>query len=115
MQGVWATVLLGGAAFAAQAYEAIIDFFAFTSSVFNISTFIAVWLLRRKYPDAARPYRARGYPVTLIIVLIIQIWFCITTLITAFVPSVLGALLTSSGLLFYYRHRLRSFLQGLRV
>jgi basic amino acid/polyamine antiporter, APA family len=114
MQGVWATVLLGGAAFAAQAYEAIIDFFAFTSSVFNISTFIAVWLLRRKYPDAARPYRARGYPVTLIIVLIIQIWFCITTLITAFVPSVLGALLTSSGLIFYYRHRLRSFLQGLR-
>lgn len=109
-QALWATVLLGGAAFAAQAYEAIIDFFAFTSSVFNISTFVAVWLLRNKYPDAPRPYRAPGYPITLIIVLIIQIWFCITTLITAFVPSILGALLTSSGLLFYYRQRLRSWL-----
>lgn len=115
MQGIWATVLLGGAAFAAQAYEAIIDFFAFTSSVFNVSTFVAVWLLRRKYPDAPRPYRARGYPTTLIIVLVIQIWFCITTLITAFVPSILGALLTSSGLLFYYRHSLRGLLKGLRV
>lgn len=113
LQGIWATVLLGGSAFAAHAYEAIIDFFTFTSSVFNISTFFAVWLLRKKYPDAPRPYRAQGYPITLIIVLIIQIWFCITTLITAFVPSTFGALLTSSGLLFYYRHRLQSFLKGL--
>jgi len=113
-QGIWATVLLGGAAFASSVYETIIDFFAFTSSVFNISTFIAVWLLRRKYPDARRPYHAPGYPGTLIVVLIIQIWFCITTLVTAFVPSMLGALLTSSGLLFYYRHGLRSFLSGCR-
>lgn len=114
IQALWATILLGGAAFAAQAYEAIIDFFAFTSSVFNISTFLAVWLLRRKYPDAYRPYRTPGYPVTLALVLIIQVWFCLATLITAFVPSMLGALLTSSGLLFYHRHRLQSFLQELR-
>jgi len=115
MQGIWATVLLVGAAFAAQTYEAIIDFFAFTSSLFNISTFIAVWLLRRKYPDAPRPYRAPGYPLTLIIVLIIQIWFCVTTLLTAFIPSMLGVLLTSSGLLFYYRNKLRSLFHRYRV
>jgi basic amino acid/polyamine antiporter, APA family len=115
IQGIWATVLLVGAAFAAKAYEAIIDFFAFTSSVFNIFTFIAVWLLRRKYPDALRPYRAPGYPTTLIIVLIIQIWFCVTTLITAFVPSMFGVLLTSSGLLFYYRNSLRGFFHKFRA
>lgn len=102
-QGFWATVLLIGAGFAEHAYAIIIDFFSFTSTVFNISTFAAVWVLRRKYPDIQRPYRAIGYPYTLVIVLIIQIWFLITTLITAFIPSLLGILLTCSGLLYYYQ------------
>lgn len=106
MQGCWATVLLIAAAFAAHAYETIIDFFSFTSSIFNISTFAAVWVLRKKYPDAPRYYKAWGYPVTLILVLIIQVWFMITTLITAFIPSLAGLLLTSSGLLFYYRKQI---------
>ncbi len=103
IQAAWATVLLLGASFAESAYEAIIDFFSFTSTVFNIMTFAAVWVLRRKFPDVARPYRAWCYPVTLSVVLIIQVWFLCTTLITAFLPSLLGAFLTSTGLLYYYR------------
>ncbi len=104
VQGFWASVLLLGAGFAEHAYETIIDFFSFTSSIFNVSTFAAVWVLRRKYPDIKRYYRAWGYPYTLIIVLIIQIWFMVTTLITAFIPSLCGILLTSTGLIYYYRH-----------
>ncbi|MDZ7332024.1 MAG: amino acid permease, partial [candidate division KSB1 bacterium] len=72
-QALWATVLLMGAAFAGRAYETIIDFFSFTSSIFNVSTFAAVFILRKKYPNAPRPYRVWGYPFTLIIVLIIQL------------------------------------------
>jgi basic amino acid/polyamine antiporter, APA family len=106
-QGIWATVLLFAAGFAAHAYETIIDFFSFTSSIFNISTFAAVYILRKKYPDAPRYYKAWGYPVTLILVLIIQVWFMITTLITAFVPSLVGIGLTCTGLLYYYRNALR--------
>jgi len=102
-QGMWASILLLAAAFAEHAYETIIDYFSFTSSVFNISTFAAVWVLRRKYPNAPRPYKVWGYPYTLIIVLVIQIWFMLTTLITAFWPSLLGAVLTLSGLFYYYR------------
>ncbi len=108
-QGIWATVLLMGASFAESAYEAMIDFFSFTSTVFNIMTFAAVWVLRKKFPDIARPYRAWGYPVTLFLVLTIQIWFLITTLITAFVPSMIGAALTSTGLLYYYRTEIAGF------
>ncbi|MDZ7261885.1 MAG: amino acid permease [candidate division KSB1 bacterium] len=103
VQGIWASLLLMGAAFAEHAYETIIDFFSFTSSVFNVSTFAAVWILRRKYPNAPRPYRIWGYPVTLIIVLLIQVWFMITTLMTAFIPSLLGMVLTLTGLIYYYR------------
>jgi len=112
VQGFWASILLMGAAFAEHAYETIIDFFSFTSSIFNISTFVAVWVLRKKYPNAPRPYRTWGYPVTLIIVLAIQIWFMITTLITAFLPSLLGIALTSTGLLYYYRDRIKHLFTG---
>jgi len=108
-QGLWATVLLMGAALAESAYEAMIDFFSFTSTVFNIMTFASVWILRKKFPDIHRPYRAWGYPVTLFLVLAIQVWFMITTLITAFVPSMIGAALTCTGLLFYYRKEIAGF------
>ncbi len=105
-QAAWASVLLGGAALAGRAYETVIDFFSFTSAVFNVSTFAAVWVLRRRMPDAPRPWRVVGYPATLVAVLVIQIWFMVTTAITAPVPSVLGAALTASGLLWYYREQL---------
>lgn len=110
LQAFWATVLLIGAAFAARVYETIIDFFSFTSSIFNISTFVAVWVLRRKYPEVPRTFRAWGYPVSLIIVLVIQIWFMATTLITAFIPSLCGILLTATGLIYYYRNEIRKAL-----
>jgi amino acid transporter len=108
VQGAWATVLLLGAAFAESAYEAMIDFFSFTSTVFNIMTFASVWVLRKKFPDIHRPYKAWGYPLTLFLVLTIQIWFLITTLITAFLPSMIGAALTCSGLIYYFRDDIRN-------
>lgn len=101
-QGIWASVLLFGASFSGKMYETIIDYFSFTSAVFNISTFAAVFVLRRKYPDAPRPYRAWFYPWSLILVLLIQIWFAWTTLRTAFLPSLAGIGLTLTGLVYYY-------------
>jgi amino acid transporter len=112
-QGLWATVLLVAAGFAEHAYETIIDFFSFTSSIFNVSTFAAVWVLRKKFPDAPRSYKAWGYPWTLYIVLLIQFWFMITTLITAFIPSIVGILLTCTGFVFYYRQEIGNKLWGI--
>ena len=100
-QGLWATVLLVVAGLAGRAYETVIDFFAFTSAIFNLSTFIAVWVLRRKMPHASRPFRVPGWPVTLIVVLVIQAAFMVVTLITAPIPSLLGVALTATGLVWY--------------
>lgn len=104
-QAFWATVLIIFAGFAESAYETVIDFFSFTSSIFNVLTLFALYVLRKKYPDMARPYRAWGYPYTLIIVLLIYIAFMIITLITAFWPSMIGIVLTLTGLLFYSKFR----------
>lgn len=100
-QAVWATVLILFASMAESAYEAVIDFFSFTSSIFNILTFSAVFVLRKKYPDADRPYKIWAYPFPLVIVLLIHIAFMAGTLITAFYPSLIGIILTSTGLIYY--------------
>lgn len=100
-QALWATVLLVVAGLAGRAYETVIDFFAFTSSIFNLSTFIAVWVLRRRMPHASRPFRVPGWPVTLVVVLVIQAAFMVVTLITAPIPSLLGLALTATGLVWY--------------
>ncbi len=107
-QAVWASVLLLSFTAAAKLfhttslYSMLIRFFSFTSAVFNTSTFLAVWILRKKYPDVPRPYRVWGYPYTLILVLLIQATFMLITLYDAPGPSLLGIVLTLSGLLYYY-------------
>ena len=115
VQGIWATVLLFGAAFAERMYEAIIDYFSFTSSVFNVLTFVAVWVLREKFPHVPRPFKIWGYPLTLLIVIVIQIAFMVVTLISAFLPSMLGVMLTSTGLIYYYRNPIKKVIQKWRL
>ncbi|MBC8052412.1 MAG: amino acid permease [Sphingobacteriaceae bacterium] len=101
-QAAWAAVLILCATFAESAYEAVIDYFSFTSAVFNVLTFASVYVLRKKYPDVLRPYKTWGYPLTLILVLLIQGTFMVVTLVTAFFPSLLGIALTMSGLIYYH-------------
>lgn len=110
-QAIWATVLILFAMSAKDAYSTIIDFFSFTSTIFNISTFLAVPVLRKKYPNVNRQYRAWGYPFTLIIILTIYTIFAVITLYDAFLPSISGVLLTLTGLIYYYRE---SIFKGLR-
>ena len=50
--------------------------------------------------------------MTLIVVLAIYVWFMIVTLITAPIPSLLGVLLTSTGLIYYYRAAIASWFRG---
>ena len=106
-QALWATVLLVVAGLAGRAYETVIDFFAFTSAIFNLSTFVAVWVLRRKLPTCRARSACRAGPWTLVVVLVIQAAFMVVTLVTAPLPSLLGVALTASGLVWYRWGRAR--------
>jgi amino acid transporter len=101
-QALWASVLLLVAGMAANTYERIIDFFSATGTIFNIMTFVSIAVLRKKYPDLHRPYRAWLYPFSLWVIVGIYVAFFILTLITAFIPSLMGILLTSTGLIYYF-------------
>jgi APA family basic amino acid/polyamine antiporter len=44
-------------------YSDLLDYVVFTVLLFYILTILSVFILRRKYPDRERPYKAPGYPV----------------------------------------------------
>ena len=110
-QGVWATVLLCCSIASAyfqtglnsnNTYETIIDFFSATSTIFNLLTFGSIFVLRKKWPNKRRPYKALFYPWSMIIVISLYFSFLVITLITAFIPSIIGFILTLSGTFYYY-------------
>jgi basic amino acid/polyamine antiporter, APA family len=58
VQAIWACMLcLSGT------YGDLLDYVIFAALVFYILTIAGVFVLRRKKPDAVRPYKAWGYPV----------------------------------------------------
>ena len=110
-QGFWATVLLifailttfyQSGAEGNNTYEIIIDFFSATGTIFNILTFASIMVLRKKWPDKNRPYRALLYPWSMIVVIVLYCVFLLITLITAFIPSLIGLALTATGSIYYY-------------
>ncbi|HUX93179.1 MAG TPA: amino acid permease, partial [Ignavibacteriaceae bacterium] len=58
VQAVWASLLcLSGT------YGDLLDYVIFAVLIFYILTIAGIFLLRKKRPDAERPYKAWGYPV----------------------------------------------------
>lgn len=58
LQGVWSIVLLFSGT-----YGDLLDYTIFAALLFYVLTVIGLFVLRRKQPDAERPYRAFGYPL----------------------------------------------------
>jgi APA family basic amino acid/polyamine antiporter len=58
IQGIWASLLcLSGT------YGDLLDYVIFSVLVFYVLTVIGIFILRKKRPDAERPYKALGYPI----------------------------------------------------
>ncbi len=58
-----------------RTFSKIIDALAFFFVANYTMSFISVFVLRRREPDAPRPYRAWGYPFTTLLTLVISILF----------------------------------------
>lgn len=74
VQAIWASVLcLSGA------YNDLLGYVMFAVMLFYFLTILAIFILRRKMPDAPRPYKAFGYPFVpamylLLITIISVLW-----------------------------------------
>ena len=67
----------------------------------------AVWALRRKAPDAPRPYRMWGYPYTVWAFLIVSAWYMADALVTQPKPSLMAFVVCAAGIPFYVYWRTR--------
>ncbi len=83
-------------------FDQLTDMLIFASFIFYGSTTLGVFILRKKMPDAPRPYKAWGYPL----VPAIFILFCVALLITTFASkpreAMMGLVLMFSGVPFYF-------------
>jgi APA family basic amino acid/polyamine antiporter len=76
VQGLWATALcLTGK------YGDLLDYVIFAVLLFYLLTIVGLFRLRRRQPDAERPYRAFGYPVLPALYILVSGAICVDLLI----------------------------------
>jgi basic amino acid/polyamine antiporter, APA family len=103
VQGLWAGVLI-----LTGSYETLFSYTMISAWVFYTLSVMAVWVLRRKMPDAPRPYKMWGYPVTLWLFVIVSIWFMVDALINQPRTSLIALGISAAGIPFYFIWRRRS-------
>jgi len=86
-------------------FEELYSLFVFAVWIFFALTAIAVLRLRRTEPELSRPYRAWGYPWTVVIFLVAAIALTINLWMDQPVRSSLGLLVIMAGVPFFYRWR----------
>lgn len=113
LQFGWTTVLIFSGTF-----DMLTDMLIFISWAFYGLGAYGVFVLRRKMPDAHRPYRTWGYPVVPIIFITFAIVFLVFTVFSDIenynngtspvVNSLWGVILLSSGIPFYWYFKKRA-------
>jgi basic amino acid/polyamine antiporter, APA family len=81
----WAAVLTltGG-------YEHLITMSMFANWIFFAMVVLSVVVLRKKHPDWPRPYRATGYPFTVLVFVLVSSAFVVNTLMESARSSLMG-------------------------
>ncbi len=97
IQFFWASVL----ALSGQ-YGTLLDYVMFAVILFYIFTIVGIFILRKKMPEAERPYKAFGYPVVPAIYILLATFFCLNLLITKPIVSWSGIVLVAAGIPVYY-------------
>jgi APA family basic amino acid/polyamine antiporter len=62
-------------------YGDLLDMISFVVVIFYVLTILGIFILRKKMPDADRPYKAFGYPVLPALYILMGVAFCILLII----------------------------------
>jgi APA family basic amino acid/polyamine antiporter len=78
---LWAQMIVASILCLSGRYGDLLDMISFVVVIFYVLTILGIFILRRKRPDAERPYKAFGYPVLPAIYIIMGISFCLLLII----------------------------------
>jgi APA family basic amino acid/polyamine antiporter len=102
-QGVWSAVLV-----LSGTYAQLFTYVVFVGLLFFAATGVGHYVLRRRRPDVARPYRTWGYPVVPALFILASLGIAINTVIERPAESLLGLGILALGLPAYAFWRRRS-------
>ncbi len=98
--GVWTIILI-----LTGSYETLYTYSIVAAWIFYTLSVAAVFVLRRKLPDAPRPYRMWGYPWTLWVFVAVSAWFVANAFVTQPAPSSMAFVIIATGVLGYWMWR----------
>ena len=96
VQGVWSCVLVLSGSF-----DTITDYVIFAAWLFYMLGAYGVFILRKKMPNAERPYKVWGYPYTPIIFIVFSFFFLANTIVSDTSNAMMGLILIAAGLPIY--------------
>lgn len=96
-QGLWASLLVLSGTF-----DQLTDMIIFAVFIFYGATSLGVFILRRRMPDAHRPYKVWGYPVVPAFYILFCIGLFLNTIITRPREAVIGLTLILLGIPVYF-------------
>jgi basic amino acid/polyamine antiporter, APA family len=96
-----------GAVSYGNVYTQLLEYIVSADLVFYVLLVVAVIVLRRKWPDAARPYRTWGYPIVPIVSVALAAFLIIDLAYLAPATSGIGYLLVLTGIPVYFIWRRR--------
>lgn len=101
-QAVWASVLcLSGT------YGELLDYTIFASLLFYVVTIAGIFILRKREPDAPRPYKVVAYPLLPVLYIVLALSICCILLYTKTTVAGKGLLIVLLGLPVYYLFKRR--------
>ncbi|MBS1567724.1 MAG: amino acid permease, partial [Bacteroidetes bacterium] len=83
-------------------YGQLLDMISFVVVLFYMLTIAGIFILRKKRPDAERPYKAFGYPVLPLLYIIMGLAFCIMLIIYKPEFTWPGLIIVLMGIPLYY-------------
>jgi APA family basic amino acid/polyamine antiporter len=101
LQGIWSALLV----FSGK-YNDLLDYVMFSVLVFYVLTVIGLFVLRRKMPNAERPYKALGYPIMPALYVFLCAIIMIDLLVVKTFNTGAGLVLLIAGIPVYFIWRL---------
>ena len=102
---IWALAIWSGVLTLTGGYEHLITMSGFVTWIFFTMVVLSVIVLRGKHPEWDRPYRVTGYPLTVIVFVLVSSAFVVNTLVGSARSSLMGLGLLLLGVPFYLRRR----------
>lgn len=97
MQCIWASLLcLSGT------YSDLLNYIIFVVLIFYVLSIVGIFILRKKYPHAARSYKAPGYPFLPALYILLAVVICLSLLVYRPLYTWPGLILVVLGIPLYY-------------